>query len=258
MAHNGDLFLDEIGEMPVSAQVRLLRVIQEGEVTRIGDTRPVKVNCRIIAGTNQNVEEMIREGRFREDLYHRINVIRINTTPLRERMEDVWDLAKLFTLQIGGPNFKISDQAIRALCEYDWPGNIRELRNAVERAVISARKRKATTLLFEDVTIHPPIYDLSYRQRKIESNLPFETEDLTPNNYRQFIESVEREYFKSALEAAGGSAWDLARRIGLARSTVFKKLKELGLPTKIKIPPRVRHQRITSPSEAETESRNLV
>ena len=232
LAHNGDLFLDEIGEMPLSAQVRLLRVIQEGEVTRVGDSRSIKVNCRVIAATNQHLEEMVKQGRFRDDLFHRLNVIRLSTTPLRNRMADIPDLAKVFTLQIGGPNFKISDRAVRALNDYDWPGNVRELRNALERAVISARKRKSTELIFEDISFGQSPSDSNYRIRKIESSLPIQASDLTPAKYREFLETVEREYFACGLETVEGSAIDLANRIGIGRSTIFKKLKSLGFGEK--------------------------
>lgn len=232
LAHNGDLFLDEIGEMPLSAQVRLLRAIQEGEITRVGDDRIIKVNCRIIAATNQHLEDMVKDGRFREDLYHRLNVVRIATTPLRERMSDISDLAKLFTLQIGGSNFKLSDRGSRALDDYDWPGNIRELRNAIERAVILTRKRKSTEIIFEDIVIHEPIKNAAYRIRKISSSLPTNMSDLTPEKFAEFMSLAEKEYFNSALDAANGSVDVLASRIGIGRSTIFKKLKSLGLRIK--------------------------
>ena len=231
LADNGDLFLDEIGELPLSAQVKLLRVIQEGEFTRIGDGKVVKVNCRIIAATNQHVSDMVKNGKFREDLFYRLNVVRVTTSPLRARMEDIPDLAKLFTLQIGGSNYKISDQAIRALGNYDWPGNVRELRNAIERAVISARKRQATEIGFDDIALHPPSADATYRMRRIESALPVSPADLTPAKYREFMEAAEREYLNSAIEAADGSAVEVASRIGIGRSTIFKKLKSLGCGT---------------------------
>lgn len=232
LAHNGDLFLDEIGDLPLSAQVRLLRVIQDGEFNRVGENRSIKVNCRIIAATNKNLEDMVARGKFREDLFHRLNVIRISTTPLRGRSEDIGDLAKLFTLQIGGANFKISDCAIRALTKYDWPGNIRELRNAIERATISARKRKSTDLTFEDVAINDPIKDLAYRTRQIEARLPVDLENLTADNYKEFLRAAEREYFRAALEVTNGNVNEVASRIAVGRSTLFRWLRNLGLGSK--------------------------
>lgn len=232
MAHKGDLFLDEIGEMPLSAQVRLLRAIQEGEICRVGDNRTIKVECRIIAATNKYLEDMVKEGRFREDLYHRLNVVRIPTSPLRGRITDIPDLAKLFTLQIGGPNFKITDRALKTLEEYDWPGNIRELRNTIERATIMARKRKSTEVIFEDIVIHEPLQDAAYRLRKISSSLPLKVSDLSPEKFAEFMSLVEKEYFTSALNVVNGNVEDLATRIGVGRSTVFKKLKSLGVRAK--------------------------
>ncbi len=229
LAHNGDLFLDEIGEMPLAAQVRLLRVIQEGELIRVGDSRVIPVKCRVIAATNRNLEQMIREGKFREDLYHRLSVVWIETTPLRNRMSDVPDLARLFTVQVGGGNFKISEQAERCLQEYEWPGNIRELRNTIERAVISAKRRKSQEIKFDDICYRAPKEDAIHRLRRLGAGLPSELNDLSPKKYKDFVDAIEREYFQTALEIAEGSALEIANRIGLARSTVFLKLKNLGI-----------------------------
>lgn len=229
LAHNGDLFLDEIGELPLAAQARLLRVIQEGEVVRVGDDRVIQARCRIVAATNRNLETMVREGKFREDLYHRLNVVRIETTPLRERPEDVGDLAKLFTLQVGGPNFKISDRAIKNLRDYDWPGNIRELRNAIERALIATRRRKAVEVTVEDVSLNRSAENIGQRTRKLEAALPVELSELSPSHLENFMQVIEREYFRSALELTNGSATEMSRRLGIARSTTFKKLKQLNL-----------------------------
>jgi DNA-binding NtrC family response regulator len=229
LAHNGDLFLDEIGEMPLAAQVRLLRVIQEGEVTRVGESRPIRVNCRIIAATNKNLEEMVRRGKFRDDLFHRLNVIRISTTPLRDRMIEVPDISKLFVLHIGGVNMKLSNAALVALTGYDWPGNIRELRNAIDRAVIAARRRGANEIKFEDVNIGAPNNDLSFRHRKIEASLPAELAEVSKENYEEYLLMAEREYMRSALELARGNLVDLANRIGVSRATIFRRINELGL-----------------------------
>jgi DNA-binding NtrC family response regulator len=228
-ANGGDLFLDEIGELPLADQVKLLRAIQEGEITRVGDNRSIKVDCRILAATNCNLEQMVRDGKFREDLYHRLNVIQIKTTPLRERTADIADLAKLFVLQIGGANYKISSRAIQALKDYDWPGNVRELRNAVERAVIFARKNKREEIDFEDIMIYRPKEDVLYRMRKIQASLPTNLLEITPSRHMEYLEALEREYFKTALELTNGQVLDLVNRIGLSRSTVFKRLKDLGI-----------------------------
>lgn len=235
-ANGGDLFLDEVGELPLASQVRLLRAIQEGEVCRLGDNRTIRVSCRIIAATNRNLEQMVREGKFREDLYHRLNVVRLATTPLRLRLSDISDLAMMFTLQVGGPNFKVSDKAIKALKDYDWPGNIRELRNAIERAIISAKRRKSNEITFEDVAIQNPSESVLQRMRKLEASLPSQASELTPTHYRDFLEALEREYLKTAMELTNGSAIEISSRLGLARSTTFKKLKELRVSDDRKTP----------------------
>lgn len=225
-AHNGDLFLDEIGELPLAMQSKLLRSIQEGEITRVGDNRVIKAKCRIIAATNQNIEQMVKTGKFREDLYHRLNVVRINTTPLSERADDIGDLAKLFTLQIGGPNFKITEAAINLLSSYEWPGNIRELRNAVERAIISSRRRRSTEINFSDISIHQTLETTNFKMKKIEASLPTNISELTPQKYEEFLKLVEKEYLESALAITNGNAKSLANLIGVARSTMFKKIKQ--------------------------------
>lgn len=225
LADNGDIFLDEIGEMPMSAQVRLLRVIQEGEVTRVGDNRVIRINCRVIAATNKNLEEQIQKKLFREDLYHRLNVVQLETPPLRERLDDIPDLARLFALQIGGPDYKISDHAVRALQDYDWPGNVRELRNAIERAIISTRKRNSLEISFEDILIKNSEFNPVVKLNKIRSLFPEDLKDLTPEKYKEFLNVVTEEYFKSAMGLVDGNASDLASRIGVSRATVFNKLR---------------------------------
>lgn len=229
LASDGDLFLDEIGELPLLAQARLLRVIQEGEVCRVGDDRVIKVKCRIIAATNRNLAQMVREGKFREDLYHRLNVINIATTPLCSRKSDIQDLAKTFALQVGGPNLKIDDHALESLRNYDWPGNIRELRNAIERAAIAAKRRGTNEIGVDDVAPLQIDEDVVQRSRKLEKSLPREAADLTSAHYEGFLEQIEREYLKTALELLDGNVTALANKLGLARSTAFKKLKDFKL-----------------------------
>lgn len=253
LSHGGDLFLDEIGELTLSAQVRLLRVIQEGELSRVGDSRVIRVNCRIIAATNRNLEKMVREGKFREDLYHRLNVINIATTPLRMRPSDIGDLARLFTLQIGGPNFKISDTAISALKDYDWPGNIRELRNAIERAVISCRRRKTTCLNYEDVSIRKPMELFEQRTRKFEHCLPRDRSEISRDHYQDFMKLVEREYFQTSLDQVGGDVNKLALLLGMGRSTLFRKVKELQISAKPKLPSQVPGANQTNRARSRTE-----
>ena len=227
LAHDGDLFLDEIGELPLMAQARLLRAIQEGEVSRVGDDRVIRVRCRIIAATNRSLPQMVREGKFREDLYHRLNVVNLETIPLRSRKSDIGDLAKSFAWQVGGPKCKVTDRAVAALKNYDWPGNIRELRNSIERASLAAKRRGSTEINAEDVAVLHIDEDVAQRSRKLEASLPRKLAELSPKHYAEFLESLEREYLKSALEIIDGNVTELASRLGLARSTAFKKLKDL-------------------------------
>jgi Nif-specific regulatory protein len=140
LAHQGTIFLDEIGEMHIGMQAKLLRVLQEGVFYRVGGNIPISVDVRVLSATNKNLDEEVAEGRFREDLFYRLNVVQINLPSLRERMEDIPVLAEHFLIQFkeetGMSQLKISDSAMKKMVEYDWPGNIRELRNAIERAVV--------------------------------------------------------------------------------------------------------------------------
>jgi Nif-specific regulatory protein len=144
LADNGTLFLDEIGEISASFQAKLLRVLQEGEFERVGGVRTLKVNVRIIAATNRNLEQEVAEGNFREDLYYRLNVMPINMPPLRERIEDIPELASFLLNRIsrqqGGRPLEIKESAIRILMKHDWPGNVRELENRLERAAIMSQE----------------------------------------------------------------------------------------------------------------------
>lgn len=228
-ANNGDLFLDEIGELPLPMQSKLLRAIQEGEIVRIGENKPIKINCRIIAATNHNIESQVQNKNFREDLFHRINVVRIETTPLRYRNTDISDLAKFFTLQIGGPNFKIAQHAINTLLDYTWPGNIRELRNTIERAVISARRRKSNEILFSDINIYQLPESAFHRVKKIEASLPTGINEISEKSYAEFLSLLHKEYIETSLTYTNGSAEQLASILGLSRSTMFKRIKDFGV-----------------------------
>jgi sigma-54 dependent transcriptional regulator, acetoin dehydrogenase operon transcriptional activator AcoR len=144
-------------------------------------------------------------------------------------MIDVPDISKLFTLHIGGVNLKLSNAALIALTGYDWPGNIRELRNAIDRAVIAARRRGSNEIKFEDINIGAPVDDLSFRHRKIEASLPVEMAEISQENYNEYLLSAEREYMRSALELARGNLVELANRIGVSRATIFRRVNDLGL-----------------------------
>ena len=232
LAHNGDIFLDEIGDLPYEAQTKLLRVIQDGCFFRVGGNTPIKVSCRVIAATNKNLEEMVRKKQFREDLYYRLNIIRIQTTPLRSRIEDVTDLAHHFTLQLGGVGLSISDRAVNKLLQYSWPGNIRELRNTIERAILRTKFRNSNQVDPEDISLEQ-MNGFDSGIRKLETLIPESSSDLSEDAYQAFLNAAEREYLLAAIEASNGNALEAGIKLGLARSTIFKKLAQLNIPRRV-------------------------
>jgi DNA-binding NtrC family response regulator len=213
----GTFFLDEIGEMSPATQVKLLRAIQEREVVPVGATEPIPVDVRIIAATNRDLEEEIRRGGFRSDLYYRLNVIQLRLPPLRERREDIDLLARHFLGRFteragtGGPR-ELSEGAMKALGEYDWPGNVRELENALERAaVVSADGTIGVDALPERVRQRP-------EARVVDAAPP-----ANPT-----MEVIERAYIRWVLEAEGGNKTRAAEVLGIDPSTLYRKLNRYG------------------------------
>ncbi len=213
-ADGGTLLLDEIAEMPTALQVKLLRALQEHEVTPVGSSIPVKFDARIIAATNKNLETEVAENRFREDLFYRLNVIEIELPPLRSRREDIPLLAKYFTGEIArkqASNEKpISKEAMSALVNFNWKGNVRELQNAVERAFI---------LSGEEISIE----DLPAKIKNNSQN-NFETRD--PEGLRPTLEEMERRYILETLKSVGEDKTDAAEILGIDLSTLYRKLKK--------------------------------
>lgn len=212
IADKGTLFLDEIGELPAALQPKLLRVLQEGEFTRVGGVRPVRVDVRVVAATNRDLEAMVREKTFRQDLYYRLNVIPLNIPPLRERKEDIRPLAehflKMLNKKYGFRKF-FSEMTIKAMMAYPWPGNIRELRNLIERAVILASG---------DELFIPEISPLdTNRQRAPEIGEDFDLAD--------FLRRTEYDYMKRAYRKAGNIR-DASDLLQMKRSTFAGKFKE--------------------------------
>jgi two-component system, NtrC family, response regulator HydG len=216
-AHNGSLFLDEISETSLAMQVKLLRVLQEREVTRVGGDEAVAVDVRIIAATNKDLLAAIQEGRFREDLFYRLNVVSLRMPPLRERSEDVPLLAQHFLERFSGRNRKtirgFTPQAMDRLLRYIWPGNVRELMNAVERAVVLARSDILTEEDFS--TIGETQGPSSEAERELE-----------PASGRVSLEEMERATILRTLEETGGNKSEAARRLGITRKTLHKRLKK--------------------------------
>ncbi|HEX2731336.1 MAG TPA: sigma-54 dependent transcriptional regulator [Polyangiaceae bacterium] len=219
-ATGGTLFLDEIGEMPLALQVKLLRVLQSRDYSPIGDTRVLKADVRIVAATNVDLEEAVRDGRFREDLYYRLNVIHVAVPALRERSGDVPALVHHFLEEscerLGRPQIQeISPAAMRILCDYAWPGNVRELANCVERAVLLCR---GDTI--EPNDLPPRVCGLANEARGAQATLPDAGLDL-----RRAVESYENQLIRQALDRCQWNKKRAANLLGLNRTTLVEMLK---------------------------------
>jgi two-component system nitrogen regulation response regulator NtrX len=218
-ADGGTLFLDEVGDMSLSAQAKLLRVLQEGVVTRIGGSKSIQVDVRVLAATNKDVDAEIAEGRFREDLLYRLNVVPIEVPPLRERREDIPALVAHFAEQLsasaGVPGRKFSEDAVRRLQSRPWPGNIRELRNAVERALILASGKMVTAA-------------------DIDHLLPADTPSSLPDaggshTFETFKQEAEKNFLVQQLREHDWNVSETARALKMPRSNLYKKIERYGL-----------------------------
>ncbi|MFH1974683.1 MAG: sigma-54 dependent transcriptional regulator [Pseudomonadota bacterium] len=216
-ANGGSILLDEISEMPLSMQVKLLRVLQEREITRVGGENAVKTDVRVIAATNRDLKEMVASWAFREDLYYRLNVVNLRTPALRERKEDIPLLATSFLEMFAERNRKkvkgFTPGAMDGIVKYEWPGNVRELMNAVERAVVLARSE----YLDED-----DLPDVIKRSGDNQSIAWPEVADMP-------LEEIEKISILRTLEFLGGNKSETARRLGITRRTLHKKLKKYGV-----------------------------
>lgn len=223
LAHRGSLFIDEIGELPLLAQTRLLRVLQEKEFERVGGNFPIKVDVRIIAATNKNLEKEVKEHRFREDLFYRLNVFKVTLPPLRERIEDIPDLCNYFLQKFNRQMNKsikgVSEEVMKIFKNYPWPGNIRELQNVIERAVVLCKG--------DIITPHDIPDNLSLEENNISYDLK-EGEDL-----ESVIDRIEKEFILKALKKAGYSQTKTAEILGIKRTTLRYKLEKHGLLHKI-------------------------
>lgn len=218
-ADGGTVFLDEIGEMPLELQVKILRLLQEGEMQKIGAVEPSKVDVRIVAATNRNLRRMAEEGEFREDLYYRLAVIPMTLPPLRERGGDVPELVRHFwrktTEKLGRENLVLPDRLLSVFSSYHWPGNIRELQNVVERIAVLSRGPEITE---EDLP------DALRREQSVVDSLRFE---LPPNAIS--LDAVERELIVRALERFNGNQTKAAQYLGLTRKTLIYRMEKHAL-----------------------------
>ncbi len=220
LADGGSIFLDEISEMPLPMQVKLLRVLQERELTRVGGEAVIKVDVRIITATNRSLPDLIKEGAFREDLYYRLNVIEVDMPPLRERREDIPLLAEHFRVFFAGQNRKelkgFTPGSMDHLIRYGWPGNVRELRNAVERGVVMA------TGEYLDLDDLPALATDGISPGDAALALQASAGNVT-------LDEVEKSTILQTLEATEGNKSEAARRLGITRKTLHKKLKLYGV-----------------------------
>jgi two-component system response regulator HydG len=217
-AHRGSLFLDEVSEMSLTMQVKLLRVLQEREFTRVGGEKTIQVDVRVIAATNKDLSDLIGKGKFREDLYYRLNVVGLEIPSLRQRREDVPLLAQHFLQIFATRNHKeikgFTPQAMDHLIRYGWPGNVRELMNAVERGVVLSLSDYLSEKDFPIITNSEQIND-----REMADIPPANGEGTIP------LEEVEKNTILKTMEATGGNKSEAARRLGITRKTLHKKLK---------------------------------
>ncbi len=215
LANKGTLFLDEIGEMPASTQVKLLRFLQEQTFERVGGTKTIKVDVRIISATNRNLEEMVKEGEFREDLYYRLRVVKFEVPPLRRRKEDIAPLVDSYLSKFsnlhGKPITGITDEVMDLIKAYNWPGNVRELVNCIESCVVMSR---SDTIDMESI----PEY------------LSYQTVDTGIDMEGGILQELERKAISEVMDETGGDKTKTAGKLGIGLRTLYRKIEKYGLP----------------------------
>jgi len=266
-ADGGTLFLDEIGELPLDAQVKLLRALQEGEIDPVGAKKPVKVDFRLISATNRDMIQLVKDGRFREDLYYRLNVFPIWVPPMRDRLEDVPELALHFLARFAAEEGRrvngVSKEALELLTGYSWPGNVRQLENAMFRAVVLADSPQLTVAEFPQIAAHvegfraaiPPAPANVDRRPVVtgpamlgaENTVPHTVEvgasagvkgalgipAITDQGEVRSLEAMEADMIRLALGRYRGHMTEVAKRLGIGRSTLYRKMREFGLEERV-------------------------
>ncbi len=241
-AHGGTIFLDEVNSTSSTLQVKLLRVLQEREFERVGDTHTIPVDVRVIAASNCDLNLEVTEGRFREDLFWRLNVLPIALPPLRRRAGDVEMLVRHFLKVYGNANGKLIEKihpdALEALVEYQWPGNVRELQNYIERAVVLAQEDQLTPPLLPtavigdskaaQVAVFRPTDDQSLIREYVYNRLS-KSENNAKDLYVQLIEPVEKELLTQVMQICNNTQTKAATKLGINRNTLYRKLTDFGL-----------------------------
>ena len=223
LASKGTIFLDEIGDMSLVTQAKILRVLQEQQFQRVGGSRTLEVSVRVIAASNKDLEQEIKAGTFREDLFYRINVVPVEVPALRDRHEDIPLLVETFfnenTKKGLGPRKKLDDEALTMLCNYHWPGNVRELKNLTERL----------TIMVADETIHAADIPAPYNPALCDKTGGAELAFLTSNSFKEAKKSFEKAYLRKKLAENDHNVSKTARVIGVERSYLHKKIKQIGI-----------------------------
>ncbi|RKY58895.1 MAG: sigma-54-dependent Fis family transcriptional regulator [Candidatus Latescibacterota bacterium] len=237
--NGGTIFLDEVGDMSLGTQAKILRVLQSGEIERLGGSETIKVDVRIVAATNKNLEKAVKEGKFREDLYYRLNVVTINLPPLRERVEDIPELAyyflRKFSSKLGKEMSSISSEAMEMLKNYRWPGNVRELENTIKRAIVIGRGR---VLLPEFISFdQKPEGDMATSDEAlgeamdtlIENLLDLAREKNFCRDNLNIVNKMEELLIRKALQKTGGHQLRAARLLGISRHSLSRRIKKYNL-----------------------------
>jgi hydrogenase-4 transcriptional activator len=231
-AAGGTLFLDEIGDLALDVQPKLLRFLEQQEILPIGETRPQRVDVRVLAATNADLELRVAEGKFREDLYYRLSVIRIHVPPLRERREEIPLLSTYFLREaserLGKPDVHLSSEALDAFAQYWWPGNVRQLKNEIQRAVAlsAAGGTIEAEHLSPEITIRRTPAGVAIAT---EAPMSRPSPSRSARNLASAVEEVERDMIQAALDRSGGNISETARMLGLTRRGLYLKLRRLGL-----------------------------
>ncbi|TCP23448.1 PAS domain S-box-containing protein [Scopulibacillus darangshiensis] len=225
IAHGGTLFLDEIGELPLDMQVKLLRVLQENKYYRVGGTRQQTADCRVIAATNKPLEELVKKGKFRDDLYYRLNIVSIKIPPLKERTQDIVELSHLFLYEYAtkyNRNVKeIPKEIMSELLYYKWPGNIRELRNTIERLVVFASDGQLDK---DDLPFKP---ENKEQMDNINTKVKVRKPGMT---LKESLNLLEKEIIEDTIHESNGNKITVAKELGVSRATLYNKMNKLGIP----------------------------